>query len=819
MFKGFTSRHRTIQSAKAEGGGAGSSNGASGLEHGQGFDDDGVEVTGNSHEGGPPQSASDADSDSRDDRPLTTFGWSGGSTDEEDQQPFDVEAQRLEAQRAHARRLAAYNSVRRGGDGKAQRGDRTTGHNKFMVGSSARELPKTRGGAAAGKENLGSLAMNKQQKPQPRKAEPVRYEPYNSPFRAYLSQIENDFGVTSVESIGRQASRGDEIHKSTQMPGDASLADAYGFSVRNINPEAYEDDVSTLGDESIRRSRMTLPLREGSLAGDLSFLAPPEPKSGKKGSYLQKSLPPACVDDMHIDQSRTSSTLIGNLTGDSDDNLISPKSDLDSSMMTYDDVNGCDNRDGNPTVDLDDNATNACDDKTSKVHDGNTAHLGDGDQSAPFLERNKWIIIYFMVGLALFLLLVAGAALTFSFLYLNQSQQDVSSTSTSEANNLVAAPTNPPLTTAPQPQPTVPPQPPTTRPPQPKIPSPTPTEDNVEDDANVSPTVGPSNFQAPEQTQEEQTDVPTISATEDILGQHNDTTVDNNSTDPNSDVLAQLEIEQDLLSIIASFSPASIATVGDTATPQYQAFDWLVNDPRYLEYNIASVLQRWVLAVFFFSTGGPEWKTENFPETFADGVTPLGKTPWISYTDECMWETTNLGDGAKVCDDDNMVFAIHLKKLGLTGSIPIELGLLSSGLEILYISENELTGSLPAELGDLSLMTKLQANKNLLQGTIPSQLGQLTGLTKLSLGDNRLEGPIPSELGLLSSVDDLGLEKNVLQGTLPPELCNMILVSKCRAIVLCLSLVLWTYLSMRHLLSILFVTSCALVLDPQKRSP
>jgi Leucine-rich repeat (LRR) protein len=237
-----------------------------------------------------------------------------------------------------------------------------------------------------------------------------------------------------------------------------------------------------------------------------------------------------------------------------------------------------------------------------------------------------------------------------------------------------------------------------------------------------------------------------------------------------------VDVKVDLLTIITNYSNSSLAsltTVGSAKTPQYQAYHWMVQDPAYWNYTEATILQRWVLAVFYYSTNGPAWNNDNFPAVF-----DVGKTPWLTYSDECQWLSTNRGsNNGAVCDKDNNIFALHLRSVGLNGTIPHELGLLSN-LRLIFANNNSLTGSIPAELGQLTKMQKLQLSKNLMSGTLPSELGRLANLSVLAVDNNRFVGSIPTEYGQLEQSVSVGFENNYLSGKLPVELSNMILLGK-----------------------------------------
>ena len=120
---------------------------------------------------------------------------------------------------------------------------------------------------------------------------------------------------------------------------------------------------------------------------------------------------------------------------------------------------------------------------------------------------------------------------------------------------------------------------------------------------------------------------------------------------------------------------------------------------------------------------------------------------------------------------------INLEYLGiwgnqLTGIIPPELGQLTN-LRSLVLGANKLTGPIPSALGDLPNLQELYLWGNELTGPIPASLSSLTNLKDLRLSDNRLSGPVPSWLGSLTNLEVLTLDENQLTGTIPAELGNL----------------------------------------------
>ena len=98
-----------------------------------------------------------------------------------------------------------------------------------------------------------------------------------------------------------------------------------------------------------------------------------------------------------------------------------------------------------------------------------------------------------------------------------------------------------------------------------------------------------------------------------------------------------------------------------------------------------------------------------------------------------------------VNDASGRVTGLFLHRNQLTGTIPPELGTLSS-LEWLSLYQNQLTGEIPAELGNLTNLVHLRLYGNQLTGDIPAVLGRLTNLTALHLSGNRLTGCVPASL-------------------------------------------------------------------------
>lgn len=163
----------------------------------------------------------------------------------------------------------------------------------------------------------------------------------------------------------------------------------------------------------------------------------------------------------------------------------------------------------------------------------------------------------------------------------------------------------------------------------------------------------------------------------------------------------------------------------------------------------------------------------NFCQTDYDALVAL-----YNATDGSNWTTPwNLASpmhtwNGVVLNSDGCVSQLNLSDNNLTGTIPSEIGNLSS-ISYLDLQGNNLTGTIPAEIGNLQTLTLLYLRDNDLSGSIPSELGNLINLRSLYLSNNNLSGVLPSELGNLSSLNALHLSYNNLTGTIPSSFVNL----------------------------------------------
>lgn len=204
-----------------------------------------------------------------------------------------------------------------------------------------------------------------------------------------------------------------------------------------------------------------------------------------------------------------------------------------------------------------------------------------------------------------------------------------------------------------------------------------------------------------------------------------------------------------------------------SSTPQSKAIQWLATDDA-LQYDVRHprLVQRYVLAVFFFATGG---------DTSSSSSSWRSPMQFVSNLDECAWNeeaemptylTKTMAVGA-ACNGQFEVATLFVPNNGLTGRLPSELAHLPS-LTLLGVPDNALTGPLPASLsGSLLHLLYFNINRNRITGTIPAYVGDWADLQVLGLADNELTGSVPASLGTAARLKTISLSNNkMLNGTL-----------------------------------------------------
>mmetsp|Transcript_11278 Transcript_11278/g.18140 ORF Transcript_11278/g.18140 Transcript_11278/m.18140 type:complete len:330 (+) Transcript_11278:1-990(+) len=220
-------------------------------------------------------------------------------------------------------------------------------------------------------------------------------------------------------------------------------------------------------------------------------------------------------------------------------------------------------------------------------------------------------------------------------------------------------------------------------------------------------------------------------------------------------------------------NPADVDTPG---SPQYLATQWIIeDDPDYLCPQDPRLIQRYTLAVFYFSTRGDRWTQCSAPSAYtpeeiqqANEMCMIqvpggqGTNAWLSPGNECAW-------GGVGCDTEDIVTRLEMEQNGVAGTLPFELNRLQN-LRNLLLEEGILTGTIPSELGEIRALEQIDLNFNLIQGPIPEELYSLTNLRQLDLNDNEFSGTISTSIGNLSRLTFFQIENNQFTGTVPTSL-------------------------------------------------
>ena len=272
--------------------------------------------------------------------------------------------------------------------------------------------------------------------------------------------------------------------------------------------------------------------------------------------------------------------------------------------------------------------------------------------------------------------------------------------------------------------------------------------------------------------------------------------------------------------IVLGVSPFSGPSLADPSSPQSLAFAWIYSQGNGLSDE--QLIQRWVLASFYFGTNGDDW---------------IVKDGWLEPQNECSWYgvsclngivskleleqnrlsgflvpeislwrnvlyVLSLGNDYDVPVEEKNAFVmplpsvlnelsyltfLNLENVGLVSSIPEGFFSNLSHLQSLYLNNNDITGPLPRSIKHLTSIEVLWLGSNNMDGSIVSEIGHLTSLVDLSLESNFREdsshnrgfiAALPSEIGRLTNLEILSLEGNALSGQLPLQMGDLISLRK-----------------------------------------
>lgn len=217
---------------------------------------------------------------------------------------------------------------------------------------------------------------------------------------------------------------------------------------------------------------------------------------------------------------------------------------------------------------------------------------------------------------------------------------------------------------------------------------------------------------------------------------------------------------QEVVKFLYGNGISNLPSFGERESPQHLAALFVADadlfNAEMSDANLHRFVERYVLAVIYFETKGPEW-TNNYK--------------FLSAHDHCDWReevTRPAGTFVKgvECNSDGRVIGLDLSHNNLRGyHIPEEIKWFEQ-LEKLHLYKNKLGGALPYKMRELKNLKSLGLMDAGLQGSIPDWFGELTQLTTLALSQNNLHGTIPDAITNLSNLRILGLDSTGLTGSI-----------------------------------------------------
>lgn len=203
-------------------------------------------------------------------------------------------------------------------------------------------------------------------------------------------------------------------------------------------------------------------------------------------------------------------------------------------------------------------------------------------------------------------------------------------------------------------------------------------------------------------------------------------------------------------------------------SPHFRSYDWIDQEDDFVicpgsgeghddSQSDQSVLQRYILVLFYFSMSGDEWNFCSLNEGSSECESP--EMRWLSDVSECNWY------GVK-CDETGAVTHLDLPRNNLAGVLPVELFSLTSMNGVSLGHNGGIRGSVPSEIENWTQLVYLDVDDNELEGPFPNVYG-ISTLQAIDLNNNQFSGPISSAISQLTKLVVLQIENNLFDGALP----------------------------------------------------
>jgi hypothetical protein len=200
----------------------------------------------------------------------------------------------------------------------------------------------------------------------------------------------------------------------------------------------------------------------------------------------------------------------------------------------------------------------------------------------------------------------------------------------------------------------------------------------------------------------------------------------------------------------------------DPESAQAKSLAWVSGSSTYADMNSAQRLQRYALAVFYYST-------YQVPHNFLEQPTGWSSAVrWLTQETECTWEGI-------ICSSNGNVAEILLPEHYLSGSLPMEMALLRTHLTSINLAKNDISmeGDALQVFGYLYRLESLIFDDNYMVTTtgLPESFSELAALQKLSISYNLLQGEIDGAvIWNMQALTHFEIESNYLSGSLPAQL-------------------------------------------------
>jgi hypothetical protein len=200
----------------------------------------------------------------------------------------------------------------------------------------------------------------------------------------------------------------------------------------------------------------------------------------------------------------------------------------------------------------------------------------------------------------------------------------------------------------------------------------------------------------------------------------------------------------------------------DPQSAQSKALTWVSGSGTYPKMVRVERIQRYALAVFYYST----FKQ---PHEFLQQPTGWSSSEkWLTNESECTWEGI-------VCNSNGNVDSILLPDHYLSGVLPMELAILRAHLTTIDLAKNNIImrGAANDVFGFLYKLQSLVFDDNYMVTTtgLPESFSELVALEKLSISYNLLQGQIDGAvISKMQALSHLEIESNYLSGSLPVQL-------------------------------------------------